>query len=378
MVYLDHNATTPLDPEVRAEMDACLDRAFGNPGSIHAFGQQARRMLDRARLQAARLIGAEPHEIVFTSGGTEADNLALLGAVAARPERRHVIASPIEHQAVLNPCHHLEAMGCEVTWVRVGRDGRVVPPSVTAALRDDTALVSIMLANNETGVLQPVPLLARAVHARGALFHTDAVQAVGKLPLSVRELEVDLLSFSGHKIHGPKGVGALYVRAGIPLSPILFGGRQERGLRPGTENVPAIVGFGKACELAAARLAADSLYLARLRDAFEEGVTDRIAGTRVNGRGVPRLSNTSNILFPGLDAGQLTVNLDLLGLAVSTGSACNASDRTPSHVLMAMGWSEAEARSTLRFSFGRTNTLDDVAIAIECVCQATAALGGCR
>lgn len=291
-------------------MDCYHDRAFANPGSIHAFGQRARGMLDRARLRVARLIGAESHEIIFTGGGT--------------------------------------------------------------------AVASVMLANNETGVLQPVPQLARAVRAKGVLFHTDAVQAAGKLPLSVRELEVDLLSLSGHNIHGPKGVGALCVRSGTPLAPVLFGGHQERGLRPGTENVPAIVGFGKACELAAARLAEDSRHLASLRDAFEEGVADRVPGARINGAGAARLPNTSSIHFPGLDADMLAINLDLLGLAVSTGSACSAADRTPSHVLLAMGWSAEAAHSTIRLSFGRTNTADETAIAIECVRQAVAALGGCR
>jgi cysteine desulfurase len=378
MVYLDHNATTPLDPAVRAEMDACLDASVGNPGSLHASGQKARSILDHARRQAARLIGAQPGEIVFTSGGTESDNLAIIGTARTDPQRTGIVTTMLEHHAVLNACHYLETQGHEVTWARADQQGRFSSGHVAEAIDERTAVVSVMLANNETGVIQPVGRLGRTVRDAGAVLHTDAVQAVGRIPVDVNALGVDLLSFSGHKINGPKGVGVLYVRSKTCISPILFGGRQERTLRPGTENVPAIAGLGKACELAAERLAEDSARIGAMRDAFEAVIASRLPGITVNGSETLRLPNTSSIIFPGIDSHELTTKLDELGIAVSTGSACSAASSEPSHVVLAMGRSLEDARSTVRFSFGRTNTDHETARAIEGVCQAVAALGGCR
>lgn len=378
-IYLDHNGTTAPDPEVIDEMTACLRGGPGNPSSIHAFGQEARRTVEKARVRAARLIGAQPEEIVFTSGGTEADNIAILGATAAanRP-RPHVLATAIEHQAVLNPCRHIERTGGSATFLPVDPDGLVDPAGAGAAVRDDTVLASIMLANNDVGVVQPVAAISPALRERGVVFHTDAVQAVGKVPVDVKTLGVDLLSFSGHKIHGPQGSGALFIRAGTAVSPCAFGGRQERGLRPGTENVAAIAGFGKACELAAKRIEADAAFLSELRSSFEAEILRRIPGTSVNGAGAPRIPNTANIAFKGLEGEILVFNLDLLGVAVSTASACSSANREPSHVLIAMGRTPEEARSSVRFSFGRENSREDMLRAVDRVVQAVESMGGLR
>ncbi|MBP2674701.1 MAG: cysteine desulfurase [Deltaproteobacteria bacterium] len=378
-IYLDHNATTAPDPEVIEEMTACLRGTPGNPSSIHSFGQEARRTIEKARVRAARLIGAQPEEIVFTSGGTEADNIAVLGAaVAAKRDRPHVLATAIEHQAVLNPCRQLERSGGSATFLPVDRNGLLDPAEAVAAPRDDTVLASIMLANNDVGAVQPVAAISPAMRERGVVFHTDAVQAVGKIPVDVRALGVDLLSFSGHKIHGPQGTGALYVRKGVALSPRAFGGHQERGVRPGTENVAAIAGFGKSCELAAKRLEADAAYLAALRSEFEAAVLRRVPGAAVNGEGAPRLPNTANIAFEGLEGEILAFNLDLLGVAVSTVAACSSADREPSHVLIAMGRTPAQARSSVRFSFGRGNSREDMLRAVDLVVQAVESMGGLR
>ena len=368
-IYADYNATTPLDPEVRAAMNEALDVSFGNPSSIHSAGQAARRLVDRARAQVAALIGAAPDEIVFTSGGTEADNLAVLGvAGAATGERGGIVTSAVEHKAVLDPCTYLRSNGRVVTLLPVDRDGRVDLAALEATVKPNVALVSLMLANNDTGTLQPVAEAAKIAQASGALVHSDAVQAAGKLPIDVKKLGVALLSFSSHKIHGPKGAGALFVRYGARLAPLVHGGRQERTLRPGTENVPAIVGFGKACELAKTRLDADARRVAELRDRFEKQILARTDGTRTNG-GDSRLPNTSNIAFAGLDGEAITINLDMLGMAVSTGAACNSADKTPSHVLVAMGQTAAEARSSVRFSFGRDTTDEEIDRAANLVVQ---------
>jgi cysteine desulfurase len=369
-IYADYNATTPLDPEVRAAMDEAFDVSFGNPSSIHQAGQAARRLVDRARAQAAGLIGAAPDEIVFTSGGTEADNLAVLGvAGVAVGERRGIVTSAIEHKAVLDPCAYLKEQGRAVTFLPVDGHGRVQLAAVEGVAKSDVALFSVMLANNDTGTIQPIAEVAQAAKACGALVHSDAVQAAGKLSIDVKKLGVSLLSFSSHKIHGPKGAGALFVRYGVRLAPLVRGGRQERTLRPGTENVPAIVGFGKACELARARLDADARRVAQLRDHFEKQVLARISGTRING-GHDRLPNTSNLAFARLDGEAITINLDMLGMAVSTGAACNSGDKTPSHVLVAMGQTSAEARSSVRFSFGRGTTDEEIDHAVRLVVQA--------
>jgi cysteine desulfurase len=376
MIYADYNATTPLDPEVRAAMNEALDVSFGNPSSIHSAGQAARRLVDRARAQVAGLIGAAPDEIIFTSGGTEADNLAVLGVAGAALEgRKGIVTSAVEHKAVLDSCAFLQTKGHAVSVLPVDGDGRVDLAALEAAVKTDVALVSLMLANNDTGTIQPVAEAVRV--AKTIPVHSDAVQAAGKLPIDVKTLGVSLLSFSSHKIHGPKGAGALFVRYGTRLAPLAHGGRQERTLRPGTENVPAIVGFGKACELARTRLEADARRVAELRDHFERKILASVSGTRING-GSNRLPNTSNIAFAGLDGEAITINLDMLGMAVSTGAACNSADKTPSHVLVAMGQSAAEARSSVRFSFGRDTSDEEIDGAIHGVVQAVKLLRGIR
>lgn len=373
LLYADCNATTPLDPEVRVAMAEALDEGFGNPSSLHQAGQQARRLVERARAQVAALVGARPDEILFTSGGTEADNLAVLGAVAGVPPgRRRLVTTSVEHQAVLGPCEHLRAAGADVALAGVDGEGRLLLDALARTVGPETALVSVMLANHDTGVVQPVAEVAGLARAAGALVHTDAVQAAGKLPIDVDALGVSLLSLSSHKLHGPKGAGALYVRRGVTVRPLVHGGRQERTLRPGTENVPAVVGFGKACELARSRLAADAAHLRELRDRFEQALMARVQGCEVNGSvsAGARLPNTSNLAFAGVDAEALTVRLDLLGMAASRGSACSAGDPAPSHVLLAMGQSAARARSAVRFSFGRTTAANDIDRAVELVAAA--------
>jgi cysteine desulfurase len=381
LIYADCNATTPLDPEVQAVMGEAMARVFGNPSSLHTAGQEARRWVERARAQVAALIGAAPDEIVFTSGGTEADNLAVLGAVAAaRAGRQAVVTSSIEHHAVLEACAHLRGQGHAVTLVAVDGEGRLDLSALAAAVDDDVALVSLMLANNDTGVVQDVAAAVAVAKAHGALVHSDAVQAAGKLPIDVAQLAVDLLALSSHKLYGPKGMGALFVRRGTRMAALGFGGRQEKRLRPGTENVPAIAGFGKACELARARLAEDNPRTRALRDHFEQRILAEVPGTTVNGRGAVdhRVANTSNISFAGLDGEALVINLDMLGMAVSTGAACSIVDHTPSHVLVAMGRTEAQAKSSLRFSFGRGTTDADIVAGVALVKQAAQLVGGGR
>jgi len=376
-IYLDHNATAPLDPLVRAEMDAVLDAADGNPSSVHAAGQAARRTIDVARARVARLIGARAEEIVFTGGGTEADNLAILGAARAPGrEQKAVVATAIEHQAVLNPCRHLERGGRDVILLPVEGDGRLDLERASDLVPKDAGLVSAMLANNDTGVVQPVARLALLAGSRGALLHTDAVQAAGKMPIDVKALGTDLLSMSAHKLHGPMGVGALYVRRGVRLAPIAFGGHQERGLRPGTENVAGIAGFGKACELALLRMGEDAGRVGALRDAFEAAIEARISGAVFYGRGAERLPNTSTVGFEGVDGELLAINLDLMGVAVSTGAACSSGNADPSHVLLAMGVSPVGARSQIRVSFGRGNTAKEAESAADSLCRAVASMRG--
>jgi cysteine desulfurase len=376
-IYADYNATTRIDPEVRAAMDEAMEVGFGNPSSIHRAGQAARRLIDQARARVARLINAATEEIVFASGGTEADNLAVLGvAQAAKGERRRVVTSAVEHQAVLAPCTFLQEQGQPVTFLPVDGDGKIDAAALEAAAKPDVVLMSVMLANNDVGTVQPIADVVKAAAACGAVVHTDAVQAAGKLPIDVNGLGVSLLSFSSHKIHGPKGVGALYVRRKIPMVPLVHGGRQERLLRPGTENVAGIVGFGKACELAQARLASDSRRVASLRDRFEGQILANVSGTRINGNVANRLANTSNLAFAGLDGEAITINLDMAGMAVSTGAACSSADKTPSHVLVAMGQSAAVARSSVRFSFGRDNSDEDIERAVDLVVRTVKLLRG--
>jgi cysteine desulfurase len=360
--YFDHNATTPLAPEVRETLVECLDQVYGNASSIHQFGQAARKRLEAARRQVAALVHADAAEVVFTSGGTEADNLAVLGAARFAPAgaARHVVTTAIEHPAVLGACAQLEREGVAVTRVKVGASGVVNPDDVRAALRPETVLISVMHANNELGTIQPIVEIGRIARQAMVPFHVDGVQALGKIPVDVGALGADLYSMSGHKLCAPKGVGALYVRKGTHLAPLLFGGHQERERRPGTENVPACVAFGAAAELAGRNLAADAERIAALRDRFESAVLGRISGARVNGSRWGRLPNTSNLRIEGVDGEALVIALDLRGFAVSTGAACSSGAIAPSHVLIAIGLGAEGARSSLRVSLGRTNTAAEV------------------
>jgi len=366
-IYLDHNATTPVDAEVIAAVADAMREDFGNASSVHHFGQRAKARLDDARQLVASLIGAAPSELVFTSGGTEADNFALRGAADALEPlgKRHLVTSSLEHEAVLTTMRALERRGWRVTRVAPDRHGVVHPEAVGDALTDDTALLSLMHANNEVGTLQPVAACAALARARGILVHTDAVQSVGKVPVDVHDLDVDLLSLSGHKFYGPKGVGALWIRRGTRLLSTMTGGKQERSRRAGTENVPGIVGLGVAARLAAARLATDAVTQAALRDLLERGVLARVAGTHVNGAGQVRVPNTTNIGFEGIEAESLLIALDLEGFAVSTGSACSSGTLEPSHVLKAMGLPLHDTQNALRISLGRQTTPADVTALVE-------------
>jgi cysteine desulfurase len=367
-IYFDHNATTPVDPDVLAAMMPFFAETYGNASSIHTFGQQARAAVEQARENVARLLGARAAEIVFTSGGTESDNLAILGVVrAARGERKHVITTAIEHHAVLHTCQALEAEGVEVTWLPVSGAGVVDPGAVREALRPQTVLISVMMANNELGTIQPIEEIGRIAGEADVWFHTDAVQAAGKIPIDVARLGVDLLSISGHKIYAPKGVGALYVRSGTRLAAQAFGGHHERDRRPGTENVPGIVALGKAAELALGKLASEPARLGALRDRFEQAILDRVPATRVNGAGAARVANTTNITFSYIEGESLVIALDLQGIACSTGAACSSGAIEPSHVLTAIGLAAPEARASLRFSLGRTSTAEDVDQALAVV-----------
>ncbi|CAO3446760.1 Cysteine desulfurase (EC 2.8.1.7) [Azospirillum argentinense] len=367
MIYLDNNATTPLAPEVREAMLPHLSGEFGNPSSPHAAGMAAKRAVGEARAQVAALVGAKAADILFTASATEANHTALLGtlrAVAAeRPERRHLVTTAIEHPSTLMLAHDLERQGWRVTVLPVDGTGTVTLADLRDAVTPDTALVSVMWANNETGAIQPVAAAADIAQARGALFHTDAVQAAGRLPIRVDAVNADLLTLSAHKMHGPKGIGALYIRKGVPFAPLIHG-HQERHRRGGTENVPAIVGFGVAADRAAATVAGAG-GMAILRDRLERGVLAAWPGSRVNGEGAARLSNTSNIRFADpqgrpLDSEELLMRLDRAGVAVSMGAACASGGNEPSHVLTAMGLTPAEAAASLRFSLSRCTTAEEV------------------
>lgn len=372
-VYLDHNATTPLDPLVLDAMLPFLRDDYGNPSSLHWFGQRARGAVEEARGRVAELLGADPAEIVFTSGGSESDNAALRGATAkAKPPRAGVVCTAIEHHAVLNTAKALGEEGRPVAIVRVGEGGAVDAEELAASVSETTALVSVMLANNETGVLQPVAEAARLARARGALVHCDAVQGAGKVVVDVRALGVDLLTLSAHKIYGPKGVGCLYVRRGTPLAALVRGGGQERNRRAGTENVAGVVGFGAAAALARESLPADAVRVEALRDRLEARLL-AIPGARRNGEG-PRVPNTTNVSFEGVEAEGLLIALDLEGIAVSTGAACAAGGVEPSHVLRAMGLPPERVESSLRLSLGRGTTEADIDHAADIVAAVVAAV----
>ena len=366
-VYFDNNATTPLLPEVFEAMRPYFFEKFGNASSIHQQGQQARSAVEHAREQVAELLNCRPAEIVFTSGGTEGDNLALFGL--AKPGD-HIIASAIEHHAVLNSCHRLEEMGCAITYLPVDGRGLVDPDDIRRALRPETKLVSIMFANNETGVLQAVNEIGKIAAEADVYFHTDAVQAAGKVPLDVKGIGCDLLTISAHKFHGPQGTGALFVRRGTLPQPLFYGGRHERSRRAGTENLPGIVGLGKAAEIARAGFADGSVaQLAALRDRLENTVLENVEQVAVNGGGAPRTPNTSNISFDCIEGEAMVIALDLKGLSVSTGAACSSGAIEPSHVLTAMGLSADRARGSIRFSMGKQNTAEDVEFALKLIPQ---------
>jgi cysteine desulfurase len=373
--YFDHNATTPVAPEVLETLVSCLGQVYGNASSIHHFGQAAKQKLEAARRQVASLIHANATEVVFTGGGTEADNLAVFGTVrTAGRANAHIVISAIEHPAVLASAAQLEREGVAVTRLGIGPDGTVDPEDVRRALRPETVLVSVMHANNELGAVQPIAEIARIAREAGVLMHSDGVQALGKIPVDIEELGVDLYSMAGHKLYAPKGVGALYVRKGTRLAPTAFGGHHERDRRPGTENVPGAVAFGAACQLAGRTLSEESQRLGGLRDRFESGVRERISGSGVNGGRAPRTPNTSNLYFDGVDGEAMVIALDLRGFAVSAGSACSSGAITPSHVLIALGLSADRARSSLRFSLGRANTAEQVDALVDALAASVAHL----
>ncbi|MGA7219901.1 MAG: cysteine desulfurase family protein [Candidatus Sulfotelmatobacter sp.] len=371
-IYLDNNATTPLLPEVFDAMRPYFGDYFGNASSIHHHGQQTRAAVERARESVAKLLGCRASEIIFTSGGTEGDNLAVAGSTNAGD---HVIASSIEHHAVLHACKHLEEIGCELTFLPVDGRGLVNPDDVRRALRPETKLISIMMANNETGVLQPVEEIGRIAAEADVYFHTDAVQAAGKVPIDIKKIGCDALSISGHKMHAPQGVGALFIRKGTQLRPLFYGGRHERSRRAGTENVPGIVGLGKAAELATQTLdRGEDEKMSRLRDRLQRGILAQVEESGVNGDGAPRVPNTTNIYFDHIEGESMVIALDLKGLAVSTGAACSSGALEPSHVLTAMGLRPDRTRASLRFSLGKQNTEEDIDIALALVPETVARL----
>jgi len=360
-VYLDNNATTPVAPEVFEAMRPYWLEDYGNASSIHWFGQRAKAAMEKAREQVGRLLKARASEIVFTSGGTESDNAAILGIVeAARGERKHVVTTAIEHHAVLNTAQALEKRGVSVTYVRVGPSGVVDPQDVERALRPETVLISVMHGNNELGTIQPLQEIGRIARERDIYFHTDAVQTVGKIPLDVDKLGVDLLALSAHKLHGPKGVGALYVRRGTILRPLMHGGHHERDRRPGTENVAGIVGLGAAAELALAHLPEVAARVAALRDRLEAGILGSVPQVVVNGDRARRLPTTTNLAFDYIEGEGFVIAMDLRGIACSTGAACSSGSLEPSHVLSAIGLRPEQARASIRFSLGRFNTSEDI------------------
>ena len=361
-IYLDHNATTPVDAAAAEAMMGALQHLFGNASSVHYYGQQAKAAMDDARSAVAALIGGEPAEIVFTSGGTEADNFAIRGVAEALEAtgRRHLVTCGIEHEAVLNTFKGLARRGWKTTVLPLDQTGILLPDRLRDAVTDETALVSIMHANNEIGTIQPIAELAAIARARGALFHTDAVQSAGKIPVDVRALGVDLLSVSAHKFYGPKGTGALWVKRGVRLSPFLFGGKQERNRRAGTENVAGVVGTGVAAQKAMQKMPQEAARLSALRDRLESGILASVPNTEVNGSRDARVPNTTNISFDRIEAESLLIALDLEGIAVSTGSACSSGTLEPSHVLKAMNLSSHRAQNSIRFSLGASNTEEQI------------------
>jgi len=364
-IYFDNNATTQVAPEVLEEMLPYFHDLYGNPSSMHSFGGQVKKKLEEAREKVAALLGAHPEEIVFTSCGTESDNAAVRGALEVVPEKRHFVTTRVEHPAIWNLCPYLRRHGYKVTELSVDRKGRLDLDEVRQSLTDETAIVSVMMANNETGVIFPVEQIARMAKSRGVPFHTDAVQAVGKIPLDMSKSAIDLLSLSGHKLHAPKGIGALYIRKGTPWSPFLLGGHQERGRRGGTENVPSIIGLGKAAELAMKNLRDETTRVRALRDRLEKGILERIPNTLVNGDPDSRLPNTCSLSFEFVEGESILMMLNDLGVCASSGSACTSGSLEPSHVLRAMGVPFTAAHGSIRFSLSVYNTQDEVDFVVE-------------
>ena len=371
-VYLDNNASTPVLPEVFEAMRPYYLERFGNASSIHHFGQHARAAVEKARNSVAALLNARPAEIVFTSGGTESDNLGIFGLVR---NGDHVITSAIEHSAVTNSCKRLEQMGIEVTYVPVNGQGEMDPGDVRKAIRPTTRLITIMMANNETGVVQPVEEIGKIALEADVFFHTDAVQAAGKIPVDMQKIQCDALSISGHKIHAPQGMGALFIKKGTLIQPLLYGGNHERQRRAGTENLPGIVGLGKAAEISKDWLEHNGpAQMAAMRDRLENAILDSVDGTGVNGQGAPRVPNTSSIYFDHVEGEALVIALDLKGLSVSSGAACSSGAIEPSHVLLAMGLSHDRARGSLRLSLGKQTTNEEIDFATQVVPETVARL----
>jgi len=365
-VYLDHNATTPTHPEVVKAMLPYFEEVFGNASSIHQFGQQARKAIDEAREKVAEFIGAKPEEIVFTSGGTESNNLAIKGILYANESKgKHIITSSIEHHSVLNPCKYLEKKGFKVTYLPVDKYGVIEPEGVKEAISNETILISIMHANNEVGTIESITEIGTIAKEKGIHFHTDAVQSVGKIPVNVNELNVDLLSLSGHKIYGPKGISALYIRKGTRIQPLIHGGHHEKNRRAGTENVPAIVGLGKAIEIVNETMETGLIHLTNLRNKLCSGIGEKIDHVQLNGHPGKRLPNTLNISFEFVEGESIILNLDMKGVAVSSGSACTSGSLEPSYVLKAMGVEPAIAQGSIRFSLGKDNTEEDIDYVLE-------------
>ena len=374
-IYLDYAATTPVRPEVVQAMLPYFTDVFGNPSTIYTCGQEAKGAVEEARSQVAGLIGAGIDEIVFTSGGTEADNFAIKGVVyASKSKQKHIITTPIEHHAVLETCHYLEESGCRVTYLPVDGNGLVDPADVRRAITTDTVLISVMHANNEVGTIEPIAEIGKVAREAGVCFHTDAVQTAGHLPINVDEMGVDLLSMSAHKLYGPKGIGALYIRKGTRLDAFMHGGEQERGRRASTENVPGIVGFGHAVTLAIKEMSAEAGRLASLRNRLIDGLTEKIDHIRRNGHPTQRLPNNINISIAYVEGESMCLNLDFHGICVSTGSACSSSSTDPSHVMLALGMTPLEAHSSLRMSLGRWTTEEDIDAVLEVLPRVTGKL----